>query len=315
MWNYDWSQGELMDKLGRIGLPTPGGAVNAGAYLQQLANHFQADVGAAEQLIAAFHEAIIQQGTGQRPYETQYDPYFGDVTQQGISVDKELAFINWLGLFAYDNYDPSQARGFFGSSLVLGPGQTQPSQAWSAAASMLGEKGPWDAYPGFFPAAVSLFAHDTQTPTFNGLGFPQMRDWIGGHTFTRLPDVLSYFQNVAVQNPYGLNGCANLASCSYNPMLAQVNASDVGHSNAITQAFVGPDSRRWTWTYLSDRNIWFFVDQDRNPSSYQQVLQYNTDVNTNYDDGNPPGQVYAYQARVKYMIDAYELFNGDTTAQ
>jgi hypothetical protein len=87
----------------------------------------------------------------------------------------------------------------------------------------------------------------------------------------------------------------------------------VGHSNAATQAFVGPDGRRWVWTYIADRNIWFFCDEDRNSSSYFQVLTYNQDVLVQFDDGNIPAAVYGFQANLKYMIDAYNVFGGDTT--
>jgi hypothetical protein len=179
---------------------------------------------------------------------------------------------------------------------------------------MLGEKGPWDAYPQFFPSAVTLFAHDTQSPTFTTLGYPQMRDWIGGHTFSRQVDALAYFQNIAVENPQGPNGCTAAATCTYNPMTPQTGASDIGHSNAGTNAFIGPDGRRWVWVYLPDRNIWFFADQDRNSSSYYQVLTYNNDILINYDDGNG-GPIFTYDANIKYMIDAYAAWGGDTTAQ
>jgi hypothetical protein len=326
---WDWSPAEIVDKLIRIGVQPPATAVNKGLYYQELSDEFMADVGAAEQLVAAFHEAVIQQGSGQRPYLTQFDPYFGDVTQQGIAIDKELAFVNWLGLWLFDNYDPSQANGYYGSAMTIGPaGGTEPAQSWSAASSMLGEKGPWDAYPGFFPTAVTLFAHDTHTATFTGLGFAQMRDWIGGHVFTRLQDVFDYFKNIAVQNPHaeifandplatdpGKNeGCSTFTTCTYNPMTPQQSALDIGHSNSATQAFIGPDNRRWVWVYLNDRNLWFVVDQDRNPSSYYQVYTYNQDVNTVYDDGNI-GAVYTYDEKIKFMIDAYTLFGGDSQSQ
>jgi hypothetical protein len=312
---WDWSPAELTDKLIQVGINAPSGAANSGLFYQQLVQEFQADVGAAELMIAAFHEAIIQQSTGQRPFQTTFDPYYGDVTQQGISADKEFAFVNWLGIWPYDNYDPTQSNGYWGSSMTIGPGQGQPSQAWSTAGSMLGEKGPWDAYPQFFPSAVSLFAHDTQSPIFTTLGFPQMRDWIGGHTFVREADALAYFQQIAVNNPTGLNGCASLATCTYNPMTPQTSAIDVGHSNPQTNAFIGPDGRRWVWVYLPDRNIWFFCDQDRNSSSYFQVLTYNQDLLVNFDDGNTPGAAYNDDAKVKYMIDAYGVWGGNTTAQ
>jgi hypothetical protein len=309
---WDWSPTELTAKLIQVGINPPAGAANSGLFYQEITNQFQADVGAAELLDAAFHEAIIQQSTGERPYETQYDPYFGDVTQQGIAADKEISFVNWLGLWPYDNYDPSQSAGYWDSSMVQGPGDQQPSQSWSTVGSMLGEKGPWDAYPEFFPNAVALFGHDTQSSLFTVLAYPQMRDWIGGHTFVREQDAIDYFANIAVQNPQGLNGCTTFETCTYNPMLPSVDAADVGHSNPTTDAFIGPDGRRWVWTYLADRNVWVFCDQDRNSALYFQVLTYNQDILVTFDDGNTPN-AYNYQAKIKYMIDAYNVFGGDTT--
>jgi hypothetical protein len=316
LWDFDWSPGELTNKLLQIGINPPAGAVNSGNFYSQLVNDFAADVNSAMQLNAAWHEAIIQQQSGQRPYATSYDAFYGDVTQQGIALDKEYSFEEWLGLWAYDNYDPTQAAGLYGSSLVNGPGATNPAQAWSAAASMLGEKGSWDAYPVFFPSAVALFAHDTQSVLFEGLGYPQMRDWVGGKVFVRVEDAIEYFQQLAVQNPLGPNGCTTLATCTYNPMTPRTDPSDIGHSSTV-QSFVGPDSRRYSWLYFQDRNEYYFVDQDRNPSSYFQVYTYNTDVLTTYDDGNPGnGNVFADDLNVKFMLDAYSLFGGlNSTAQ
>jgi len=180
---------------------------------------------------------------------------------------------------------------------------------------MLGEKGPWDAFPEFFPSAVALYGHDTQGVVFNTFGFPNMREWIGGHTFTRQQDALDYFKQIAADNPTGPSGCAAFETCTYNPMVPQTGPGDISHTNPTTQAFIGPDGRRWAWVYLADRNIWFFADQDRNPSSYYQVLQYNNDVNVNFDDGTGGGAALVFQlsAKLKYMIDAYGVFGGDTT--
>jgi hypothetical protein len=303
--------GELTNKLIQVGIVPPAsqGAVNSGNFYTQLVNDFEADLNTAIMLNAAFHEGIIQQATGQRPYATVYDPYFGDVTQQGIALDKEYSFTEWLGLWPYDNFDPTQSAGLYGSSMVSGSGDTEPAQAFSAAASMLGEKGSWDAYPAFFPTAVSLFGHDTQSILFTGLGYPQMRDWIGGKMFTQEQYAIQYFQGIAVANPTQANGCASLATCTYNPMTPQETPADIGHSSP-TNNFIGPDGRRYAWMYIQDRNEYYFVDQDRNPSSYFQVYTYNTDVLTNYDDGNIPGLAYGDLQSTEFMIDSYSLYAG-----
>jgi len=326
--DFDFQPGSLNNKLSQINFPVPAGGVNRGTFLTQLANDFIYDNGAAMQLNAAFHEGLIQQQTGQRPYATIYDPFYGDVTQQGIALDKEYDFTEWLGLWPFDNYDPTQAAGYYGSSMTNGDatlsngaGATEPSQAWSTAASMLGEKGQWDAYPAFFPTAVALFGHDTQSVLFAGLytssggSFPQMRDWIGGHIFSRVEDLLEFFQQIAVQNPLGPNGCTTLQSCTYNPLTPQTGPSDIGHSSP-TDNFIGPDSRRYSWLWFEDRNEYFVVDQDRNPSSYFQVYTYNQDLLTQFDDGNTPGTIYGDDIDTKFMVDAYSLFGGlNATAQ
>ena len=110
---WDWSPTELTAKLIQVGIVPPAGAANSGLFYTELTSQFESDIQAAEMLSAAFHEAIIQQSTGQRRFyrDDQYDPYYGDVTQQGIAADKEIAFINWLGLWLrIDNYDPVARR-------------------------------------------------------------------------------------------------------------------------------------------------------------------------------------------------------------
>jgi hypothetical protein len=115
-----------------------------------------------------------------------------------------------------------------------------------------------------------------------------------------------------------LLACASLATCTYNPMTLSTSAADVGHSNAQTNAFIGPDGRRWVWVYIPDRNIWFFCDQDRNSSAYAQVKNYNTDELVQFDDGNittPNGPIYVDDANIKYMLDAYAVWGGNTVEQ
>ena len=82
LWIYDWGSGEITDTLRRIGYPTPPN-VPASTYYQQLENKFNLELSTANQLMATFHKAVIQQSTGQRPVATIYDQFYGDVTQQG----------------------------------------------------------------------------------------------------------------------------------------------------------------------------------------------------------------------------------------
>ena len=66
-------------------------------------------------MVAVFHKAIINESAGERPYRTIYDPYYGDVTQQGIILDKLFAMQGWVGLWPTDNYDQNQAGTYISS--------------------------------------------------------------------------------------------------------------------------------------------------------------------------------------------------------
>ena len=74
-----------------------------------------AELSQANQLVAAFHKAVIQQGSGERPYATVYDKFYGDVTQEGIILDKLFAMQGWVGMWPTDNYDQNQAGAYISS--------------------------------------------------------------------------------------------------------------------------------------------------------------------------------------------------------
>ena len=78
-----------------------------------LQNKFQNDISTANQLVAAFHLAMVEQASGERPFITSFDPFYGDVTQQGIIIDKNYAIQNFTTLYPADNYDQNQAAGAY----------------------------------------------------------------------------------------------------------------------------------------------------------------------------------------------------------
>jgi hypothetical protein len=201
-WTFDWSTGELTDSLRRIGFKNPDQNGSDAAYFGQLTNKFNADMSAANQLVAAFHKAVIQQGSGERPFATVYDRYFGDVTQQGIILDKLFGMMGWVGMWPTDNYDQNQAGAYIASYSGVGDASYR-AVAEDAVNSMVG--GQYDVFPYFLPLAVVLFAQDTHDPSFTGR--LDVRDWVGGQTFSRLEDFLLYFRNIAVQNNWPSDGC------------------------------------------------------------------------------------------------------------
>lgn len=292
LWVFDWSTGELADSMRRIGIKNPDPNGSDLEYFSQLTDKFNKEISTANQMVAAFHKAVIQQSSGERPYRTIYDKYYGDVTQQGIILDKLFAMQGWTALWPTQNYDPNQAGSYIASYSGLGD-QSYAYIASDTVNSMIG--GQYDVYPYFVPLAVAQFAQDTHSPSFSG--FPSVRDWIGGHTFIRLQDFLDYFRDIAVQNNYP--GCDTVANCTYDPR----PLSDTHNE------FIGPDLREWIWAYIADRNTWVAVQKQRNTASYVIVRNYTDDVIYQQDDGAYPGGAYNAQLPMKYFLDSFNYFN------
>ena len=299
LWVFDWSSGEIVDTLHRIGIVNPDPNGSDVAYFQQLTNKFNAELSAANGMVAAYHKAVIQQGSGERPFGTVYDKFYGDVTQQGIILDKFFAMQSWVGLWQTDNYDQNQAGSYIASYAGIGD-STFNAIAEDTVDSMVG--GQYNVYPYFRPLAVVQFAQDTHSPSFSGRR--EIRDWVGGQTFYRLKDFLDYFRNIAVTNNYkdAKNGvdCTSQSfdKCTFDPRPQSDNHNE----------FVGPDKRVWIWAFIPDRNEYVAVLKDRNTASYLIVRAYNDDVVAQLDDGAFPGGAYGLELPVKYMLDSFNQY-------
>ncbi len=332
LWSFDMSSDELTQRFQQIGVTVPTGATGAGGpvpaqfYYDQLTSKFGNEMAASGQLSAAFHEAIVQQSAGARPFVTVFDNYFGDVTQQGIFLDKLDAIQGFSALWPVDNYDQTQAAGLyiasyadFGTTFYVDQtaiGSGYATVAEQAIQSMLG--GSFDAFYYAKPLAVAQFTFDTHDPNYLGANASPARaeaqDWAGGYTFYRLQDFLAFFQSIAVANnfqvsvPGGVNiDCSTAATCNYDPRTARAYPTDTFYSDQYNR-FLGPDARRWIWAWLQDRNQWIVADQDRNVSTYPTMYSYTTDVIFEKDDGNiaavSPG-AYGLALQLKYMFDYY----------
>ncbi len=318
LWAYDWSNTEIAVSLRRIGIVNPNPSVQSEQdYFNQLANKFEAEVSAANQTAAAYHLAMINQAESERPAASSYDPFYGDVEQQGIILDKYFAMQDFAGLWPVMNYDPSQSAGSYIAWYEgLGDAAFNNLTEWGVV-TMLG--GVPNVFPYFEPTAVAMFAQDSHNPAFDPAD-PYERDWIGGHQFNRVQDFLSYFQNIAVQNLYTGPGCTdpNPSSPTYGQPVANCNCGSQQSCNydprtipdpANLNQFVGPDGKRYIWAFIPDRQQWVIVEQDRNIVSNTLLLNYNSDVVAGQDDGNFPGGAYTYELPIKYTADSFTYFN------
>jgi hypothetical protein len=292
LWLFDWGSSELADTLRRVGLKNPDPNGSDLQYFAQLTDKFNKELSYANKMVAAFHKAVIQQSTGERPVRTVYDKYYGDVTQQGIILDKLFAMQGWVALWPSDNYDQNQAGSYI-SSYSYAPDPSYAYQAEDTVDSMIG--GQYDAFPYFAPLAVATFAQDTHSPSFGGR--VDIRNWIGGFVFDRLQDYLDFFRDLAVKN--NVAGCTDIGSCKYDPR---------GLSDTHNE-FVGPDKKQWIWAYIPNRNTWVAAQKDINTATYVIVRNYTDDVVYQLDDGAFPGGAYGNELPMKYYLDSFKQYN------
>jgi hypothetical protein len=305
LWKYDWSNGELTDTLRRIGIVPPPNAP-AATYYAQLETKFNTDISMASQMVATFHQAIVQQSSGERPYKTVYDNYHGDVVQQGIIVDKLQAIVNFTSLFETTDFDPDQAQGLYNTAYGGSFGDAAyQTVAEGAVESMVG--GQYDIFSFYRPTAVADFAKATHDVNFTGR--TEVRDWIGGKVFFRERDFLDFIHGLAVKsNKYG---CTTLDNCTYDPRLPRgANANDLIHSDAFNE-FVGPEGRNYIWAYIANRNEYVLVDRDRNTASYIIVKNWTNAIVNGEADGSGANAYdpYGLELPMKYFLDSFNQFN------
>lgn len=315
-WNWDWSVGELSEDFPRVGVVAPPG-IPIYDYYTSIGLAFENDISMANQMVGAFHKAIVQQSSGERPYVTLYDSFYGDVTQQGIIIDKLLAIQNWQALYEVNNYDPVQAAGaYLFSDAMFGDPAYQSIAEDTLLSTLGGEYGL--AFPYVSPLSIQMFAaasHDINFP-----GNPDIRDWVGGYAFGG-PELdcnqpfLDYVHSMAQQanataiDPVVFAGCVQgepLNNCVWDPRISQVDGNDQYHSDNYNE-FRGPNGRRYAWAMIADRDQIVVVDRDRNVASYVTIRNYNTDIVATHDDGY--SGAYGYELPIKYTIGYFLNYN------
>lgn len=292
MWAVDWGSANISAILQRIGYPLPADAVSRQNYLGQLSQKFTLEMSKANSVVAAFHEAVIQQTSAQRPLASVYDNFYGDVTQQGITLDKFMAMVNWVGMQPILNYNPNVLGSYIASWDIGEPSYLSVAQ--SAVTSMLG--GQYNEFPYFVPTAVALFAQDSHSPQFYATGNVQPKEWIGGFVFNSELDFVNYFRTLAVN----AGACATFDGCTYDVTNNSVTMATADH------VFFGPDGLKYIWTYIRSRDQWIVARADRNPATYNIILNYNVDLFENFDDGQNGAVGLEYP--IRYTMDSFKLY-------
>jgi len=92
----------------------------------------------------------------------------------------------------------------------------------------------------------------------------------GGVYLGNFQGLVTYFQQLAqldalVIPAHGVDctpSGVDAGACFYNPLLSQLDASDIHYSNA-DRGFVGPDGHPYVWVLLPDWNAYHLINADR----------------------------------------------------
>ncbi len=314
LWAFDWSGGELTNTLRLIGTKVPVGTT-AADYYNQLTAKFNTDASIANQLAASYHRAIIEQASGERPFVTVFDPFYGDVTQQGIQIDKVQATTSFSALWpAISNYDPSQAAGvYFSSASGQFGDSTYTSVSRAVLADFLGAAFATFQYAQLGP--IANFAASTHSAKYTG--DLRLQTWVGGWAFNRERDFLDFVRQSAVATKFancdenGLNcsPCTSLDKCTWDPRTQQARAAQLTQSDHYNR-FQSPDGRTYIWGFIRSRNQWVIADKDRNIATYALMLNWTTDIINGEDDGFNGASPLEY--KVRYIVDAFTTYDQQT---
>jgi hypothetical protein len=264
LWMLDWNSSDLKNDLILLGVK------GDEFFFNNITDEFNDEMGRANRLIVNFYKAILQQSAGERSYATKFDNFFGDVTQQGIILDKYYAMFCHLALWPADNYDQNMYA-YIAYHEVSNGNPLYYSNAQDVTDSMIG--GQYDVYPWFKPTAVLLFAQDTHDVMFVDKA---KQKWIEMRRFDRVQDMTDV---------YGFDPRTE-ALKSDNPY----------------QTFMDKQGNKWIYYYLVDRQKHLTANKNWNPTAYKLLWDQNENLNIKKYS-------YVDDYEIKYYLDYYEYFN------
>ncbi|HKP56126.1 MAG TPA: zinc-dependent metalloprotease [Polyangiales bacterium] len=243
---FDWGGGGVQDTLKRLDQLDPKRKVLSDPEYDEISRDFYTDIAASIDLITAFYDAVINQTASTRNYQTEFDPFFGDVLRLGIINDKLYATAAFMDLQEVYNYNPNVETyvamydtPFDDSGLALNR---------RVLDDMLGAN--YDTFPWFRYFALNLFSSATNS---NLVSDVSLRDRVA----------IRRFQNVSeLEQAFGV-GIRDRIVRPDNPQ----------------QVFVH-EGEQYIYTYLEDRGWHLVTNQSRSPVSFQFMREYNEDLNS-----------------------------------
>ena len=247
---FDWGGGGVQDTLKRLDLVDPNRQVLTDQEYDEIALDFYNDIQAAISMMIAFYDAVINQPASFRNYQTEYDPYYGDIIRLGIIIDKLFTTFAFMDLQEVYNYDPSV---YTYVSIYDAPfGDYNAALSKRVLDNMLGSS--YDTFPWFKYYAMLIFSSVTNSNLVDGL---ELKDRIA---VQRFENEMELFE------AYGAD-VIDRATAAGNPAQVFTHAGE-----------------EYVYTYLADQSWHLVASRSRSPVSYQYIRDYNDDLNAGASD-------------------------------
>jgi hypothetical protein len=251
---FDWGGGGVQDLLKRLDQKqneqNPAWPVLSDPEYDEKAADFYNDAQAANGLMMAFYDAVINQPSSFRNYQTEFDPFYGDAIRLGIILDKLFTTFAFMDLSEVYNYNPNIYTYVAMYDAPFGDRNYALSQR--VLDNMLGAS--YDTFPWFKYYALALFASATNSNLVDAV---ELKERIAIRRYENLEELQSEFGADVIDRATGAN----------NP-----------------QQIFTHEGEEYVYTYLADQAWHLIAGKSRSPVSFQYVRDYNQDINAGKDD-------------------------------
>ncbi len=248
MWHlaiFDWGGGGVQETLKRLDQVDPNRDVLTDQEYDEISADFYNDIQAAIGMTMAFYDAVINQPASFRNYQTEFDPFYGDILRIGIIIDKLFTMFAFMDLQDIYNYNPDIST--FVAMYDAPFGDRNAALSKRVLDNMLGAS--YDTFPWFRYYSILIFSSVTNS---NLVGAAELKERIAIHRFENDAELFEIFGADII----------NRATDFDNP----------------SQVFIH-EGEEYVYTFLPDQGWHLVAGRSRSPVSYQFIRDYNDDLN------------------------------------
>ncbi len=267
---FDWSGGGIQQILKRLD-QVDGQPILEQIEYDEMAIDIFNDLAVANEMILAYYDAIINQSASFRNYQTEFDPFYGDIRRIGIINDKLFATFAFMDLQEV-YYSPNI---YTYAAMYDSPIGTRAARLSERVLdNMLGAN--YDTFPWFKYYALNIFASVVNS---------------------NLVDDIALKERIAI---WRFNSAADLHERFPEEAIAEALRDDNSQQTFLHKG------EEYVYTYLEDRAWHLVARKTRSPVSFQYIRDYNDSL---YGGADRDKDTYALKILLAYH-DYYNNFVG-----